>query len=128
MAMLRGYFNFLITISVFPYLTSTSAHQVQCGQIAAENRSEQIQSIAQYILNQLGYTQPPNAPSEIIPEDERIEYDMQNQRETNTNAWDRCNPRRNLNAITVKSIQSKRIHLQSASGSGSGSDSKRGTS
>ena len=121
--MLRRYLIYLITISVFPYLTSTSE---KCnGSAAVENlvnRSDQIQSIAKYILDQLGYSQPPDAPSDDIPDDKLADYHMQKRRE---HKQDECNSQQS-DAVSVSTIKGGPMHLQSASESGSGSDSKRG--
>lgn len=122
-AMLRRYLILLITISVLPYLASATE---KCSETAAGkiiNRSQQIQTVAKYILNQLGYSQPPDAPSDSIPEDEVDNYHMQKYREQ-----DECKSKGSDDAINVSTIKGKPMHLQSASESGSGSDSKRGTS
>lgn len=122
--MLRDYLILVMIINGLPYLTS--AHQVTCMKTAARNminRSEQIQSIAKYILNQLNYSQPPDAPSSTIPQDKLTDYHMQKHREANAHECDR----KGSNAISIRTIPGNPMHLQSASESGSGSDSKRGT-
>ena len=129
MAMLRGYLILLITINILPHLTS---EQICNGTSSAGgagaagnmiNRSEQIQSIANYILNQLGFSQPPNVSSTDISQDKVTDYQMQKRREAYTHHCDT----ENSNAISVNTIKGKPLHLQSASESGSGSDSKRGS-
>lgn len=126
MAGLRAYLILLIIINVFPYLTSEqNCNETSVG--AAGNiisRSKQIQSIADYILRQLGFTQPPNASSTGISQDKVTDYQMQKRREANYQH--KCDTE-NSNAISVSTIKGKPLHLQSASESGSGSDSKRGT-
>ena len=126
MAVLRGYLILLITINSFPYLTSEQ-HCNETSVAAAAgniiNKSKQIQSIADYILKQLGFIQPPNASHTGISQDKVTDYQMQKRREANYQH--ECDTK-NANAISVNTIKGKPLHLQSASESGSGSDSKRG--
>ena len=124
MAVLRGYLILLITINIFPYLTSEQQCNGTSAATAAGNRSQQIQSIADYILKQLGFNQPPNASSIGISQDKVTDYQMQKRREANYQY--ECDAK-NSNAISVNTIKGKPLHLQSASESGSGSDSKRGS-
>lgn len=126
MAGLRAYLILLIIINVFPYLTSEQNCNGNGTSVGAAgnivSRSKQIQSIADYILRQLGFTQPPNASSAGISQDKVTDYQMQKRREAN---YHNCDTE-NSNAISVNTIKGKAMHLQSASESGSGSDSKRG--
>ena len=129
MALLRGYLILLITINSLPYLTSeqhcngTRAVAAAGGGARDISRSQQLQSIADYILNQLGFIQPPNASSTDISQDKVTDYQMQKRREAQAHDCDT----QNSNPINVNTIKGKPLHLQSASESGSGSDSKRGS-
>jgi len=134
LVMLRGHLILLITVHVcvLPYLTnSTSGQQLQCGEPTAGrmiNKTEQIQSIANYILKLLGYSKAPNVLSNSVPKkDEMTAYRLQIQRGDTENKGE-CNSDNTepLNAINVTTIPGQAMHLQSTSESGSGSDTKRG--
>lgn len=132
--MLRGHLILLITVLYLPYLTnSTNEQQLQCGEPTTGrmiNKTEQIQSIANYILKLLGYNMVPNVPSKSTPKrNDTTAYHIQMQRGTDRDNQGECNAdntEESLHAKSVITIPSQPMHLQSASESGSGSDTKRG--
>ena len=116
----------LIIVNVFSHLTMANEQQLACmNSDTAGHKTEQMKSIADYILNQLGYTEAPNASSQPIPEDKLTDYRMQKQR---ARVHEECDIK-GSNAVSVSTIPGKLLHAQSDSASGSESDNtKRGIS
>ena len=82
--MLSKLLTFLIIINILPRVHLSSEGQQTCERDTAEpNRSEQIESIKKYILEQLGYSEAPNSSTETIPEDKMTDYYMQQERVAN---------------------------------------------
>lgn len=124
-AMLSRILISLIIVNVFTHLTMASEQQLACvKKDTAGHKTEQIKSIGDYILKQLGYTEAPNASSQPIPEDKLTDYRMQNQR---ARVHEKCDVIKGSNAVSVSTIPGKPLHPQGASKPGSESDNtKRG--
>ena len=116
--MLSRLLIFLVIINVFPRVHLTSEEQQACEKSTAEiNRSEQIESIRKYILEQLGYPEAPNSSSEIIPEDKLTDYYVQKERVAN--GHEECDTKR-FYAVNVSTIPGKPLFTNgNTSGSGS---------
>ena len=127
--MIRGYLVLVIIINGFPYLTSG-----QCNAIEKDivNRTEKIQSIAEYILQQLGLNQPPhknNRTTNIATSEaeKRVtDYYILTQRHNKTKVHECDHNTESPDAKNISTIPGEPLNVQSASESGSGSDSKRG--
>ena len=104
--MLSNLLIFLIAINAFPDLTMGSESCTKSD--TAGNRTKQIQSIADYILKQLGYTEAPIVSANTtLPDKLKTDYEMQKEQlQMQREVHEECDIK-GTNAVNVNTIPGK---------------------